>query len=544
MAKLKLPPQGGEKWLCIFTFLFMMFSVLCTVSVIYCIVIIYIPSMEELQTDFQGPKRCTTSLVERNITSVPGDGNCDWASCEEWCLSQGSSPCSKMYGILREIGASVTYEQCDLEPEGGFVDHLCTTLDDLEAVNCKRSKREPENPGNRELCVNFNTMISCEKGYCKNVSRIYDCIYKDMYQDLLNKTKDSDGFCNCNRCTTSNTSIPGDCPKETAFCFAKGRNPEEYDEKEKLLCAAPTCQNCYDICKTKHQCLDMNSRRDVVYFGVDEYDDPMLTYYDCKNGVCTEIYDLICNRTCDHKKFDFNTINVVVLQGERLVMSKCRKMFINGTVPIPLSAVSNNNWNILISSCSNVSVDRNMKSIQAEDCLNGTWVENMGIIDYNTITRKYLEYRHNPDRWVKNRVDDEESVIPWEEHIVIYNQTKIKKNQQGCVNTLSMECMDFFARFARDGANYTARAVFDCYYNPEDTDYVVIDYQPERTFFFLLMWSVIPGSIMVVSCLYMCICSRFIFIGDDGHMRIICCGNAVTGIGNVAVYTPPTKSKS
>jgi len=55
-------------------------------------------------------------------------------------------------------------------------------------------------------------------------------------------------------------------------------------------------------------------------------------------------------------------------------------------------------WNILISSCSNVSVDRNMKSIQAEDCLNGTWVENMGIIDYNTITRKYLEYRHNPDR--------------------------------------------------------------------------------------------------------------------------------------------------
>ena len=34
--------------------------------------------------------------------------------------------------------------QCDLEPEGGFVDHVCTTLDDLEAVNCKRSKHEPE----------------------------------------------------------------------------------------------------------------------------------------------------------------------------------------------------------------------------------------------------------------------------------------------------------------------------------------------------------------------------------------------------------------
>ena len=50
-----------------------------------------------------------------------------------------------------------------------------------------------------------------------------------------------------------------------------------------------------------------------------------------------------------------------------------------------------------------------------------------------------------------------------------------------------------------------------------------------RTFFWLLMWSVIPGSIMVVSCLYMCICSKLVFTGDDGHMRIICCGKAVTG---------------
>ncbi len=50
-----------------------------------------------------------------------------------------------------------------------------------------------------------------------------------------------------------------------------------------------------------------------------------------------------------------------------------------------------------------------------------------------------------------------------------------------------------------------------------------------RTLFFLLLWSVIPGTIMVISCLYMCICSKFVFIGDDGHMRIFCCGKAVTG---------------
>ena len=52
----------------------------------------------------------------------------------------------------------------------------------------------------------------------------------------------------------------------------------------------------------------------MVYFGVDEYDDPMLTYYECDKGRCEEIYDLKCNRTCDHKRFDFGSINVVILQ--------------------------------------------------------------------------------------------------------------------------------------------------------------------------------------------------------------------------------------
>ena len=56
-----------------------------------------------------------------------------------------------------------------------------------------------------------------------------------------------------------------------------------------------------------------------------------------------------------------------------------------------------------------------------------------------------------------------------------------------------------------------------------------------RTLFFLLLWSVIPGTIMVISCLYMCICSKFVFIGDDGHMRIFCCGKAVTG--NLRLFT-------
>ena len=33
------------------------------------------------------------------------------------------------------------------------------------------------------------------------------------------------------------------------------------------------------------------------------------------------------------------------------------------------------------------------------------------------------------------------------------------------------------------------------------------------------------------------------YIGEDGHMRIFCCGRAVTGIGHVVLYKPPPKKE-
>ena len=33
------------------------------------------------------------------------------------------------------------------------------------------------------------------------------------------------------------------------------------------------------------------------------------------------------------------------------------------------------------------------------------------------------------------------------------------------------------------------------------------------------------------------------YTGEDGHMRIYCCGKAVTGIGHVVVYKPPPQKE-
>ena len=101
------------------------------------------------------------------------------------------------------LKANIVYylsPKCDLQKDedSGFIDHMCTTAEDLEPINCKRSKyetsvsnnwlilirfilRDLQDPGRRETCVGYNNLISCEAGHCKNISKIWDCTYKDRY---------------------------------------------------------------------------------------------------------------------------------------------------------------------------------------------------------------------------------------------------------------------------------------------------------------------------------------------------------------------------
>ena len=52
--KLKNPPQGGEKWLCLTIFFTMLLAVVSTVGIIYAIVIIYLPSIAVLESGMTG----------------------------------------------------------------------------------------------------------------------------------------------------------------------------------------------------------------------------------------------------------------------------------------------------------------------------------------------------------------------------------------------------------------------------------------------------------------------------------------------------------
>jgi len=559
MPKPFLPPQGGEKWLCLGMFLMLMLSVIMVVIAIYCIVIIYLPSLAEMNAKIEQnePKRCTTTLVERNLTGTPEDGVCSWSSCEEWCLSAGASPCSKVYGLMRDRGADMKWEKCEIE-EHTLVDHLCTTLDDLRPMNCKRSKWELERPGSVEQCRGFSDLISCEMGECKNVSMIYQCSYINTFEELQepwgNPGYVTNGFCNCNECTESNVSLVVDitlsqlqCPKDTRYCFEQDRNPDNYSEERKELCEAPRCQTCFDMCNDQLNCLSMHSRQDVAYFGVDmtkKPPEPHLTYYECIEGECIKVHSLVCNRTCDYKEFDFADRNLVLFSGERIVMSHCREAFINDSnTQLPRKSVNNDDWTMMAATCSKITIDRELNTIYGSDCTNGTWLPDLKKTNYSHLTKVYAELREDRERFIKFDADDDGSLIPLEMDITIFNNTRILKNMQGCVNTLSLECQQFFTRYGKDGANYTSPISYDCFYDPSITEFVVIDFHPERTRKFFVFWTIFPGVLITISCAYVCICSKLMYTGEDGHMRVFLMGRPVTGIGRVVVYNPPPKKE-
>ncbi len=279
----------------------------------------------------------------------------------------------------------------------------------------------------------------------------------------------------------------------------------------------------------------MKSRRDPTVIGTDEFGNAVLGYYSCNNGYCVEIYNLTCERRCDDLTFNLSDKNSIIMIGERIILADCSA---RSTADESRINSKIRDHNILFVACSNVTIDHDGKSMITRDCVNGTWFPekfNGGKTNFSDLMGKYGAMREDPDFRA--------SEISYERDIVIFNQTKLKINIEGCVNTLAEECKAFYKDYGRDGRNYTARAVYPCYYDPEEPDFVVINFNPEKTLMLLIFFAAIPGGIFCFSCLYMCGCSRFINVADDGHMRLRCCGKDVTGIGNVPIWDNPRKSK-
>ena len=154
--------------------------------------------------------------------------------------------------------------------------------------------------------------------------------------------------------------------------------------------------------------------------------------------------------------------NSVILSGEKVITTKClNRDTSDGT---PLNEVLNfsilklvqyvqqlihfflqkiQGQNTLFVSCSIVQIDNDNGEIITSDCVNGTWMPddfNGGLTNYSYLSSEYNRTRQDPDFRAKE--------ISYEEDIMLFeNRTKLKINIEGCVNTLSEECKDFYSQY-------------------------------------------------------------------------------------------------
>ncbi len=139
----------------------------------------------------------------------------------------------------------------------------------------------------------------------------------------------------------------------------------------------------------------MHSRKDPTEIGTDEFGNSVLNYYECKNGYCSEIYNLTCERRCNEKTFKTEGINSVLFIEEHLIMAGCnRRSTVNISNLDEGREASlpdrNSRSSTLMVACTNVTFDKESKSMISQDCVNGTWFDmnfNGGQTNYSHLTQ-------------------------------------------------------------------------------------------------------------------------------------------------------------
>lgn len=621
MAKIQYPPQGGEKKICLSLCWMALCCVISAVLMIYFTAIIYIPGANVLQSKIEGGKKCTTLLMERGLE---GEAQCSvqdptygtiqndtmiipnslWWSCNEWCLAKSPNECNHVWASVREIGTEIYWDDCDMD--GDEVDDqgvTCNVWENEDELNCKLGHNEtgiiPANParpaaepeqiidgGNKETCEKFdNDIISCINGICTNFSNVYSCTFNSTLDDIrkgrekggdVDPIWDGMGYCLCTKCNQSDADrevspFPGHCPEVNRHCVKW--YPNYPNDKAKKYCEDwVPCSDCEAVCLQRRQCFDMTKRKDPTLIGVNEFGQSVQAFYHCQKGFCTEIYNLKCERKCmavvnetrhNGIPHEFKNLgnekkqgkNALIFDGESVVSIRCKSVKTSNGDSIPFD---DDEKNVLVVSCSEIEKGNETSPHQmvTKDCINGTWFPKGHFgrtAGYSDLIDELGEMRENKE--------SREPKIHLEAELMIYNRTKLQVNIDGCVNTLSGACEEFFQKYGRDGRNYTARAIYDCFYDPTEedlekgnrTNYPTTVIEKSSIFLFkwtrdpityLMLFSIIPGTILVFSCIWLLVCSRVIDIADDGHMRIKCCGKIVTGIGNVPPYEVPRRKKT
>ncbi|MCL4142566.1 UNVERIFIED_CONTAM: hypothetical protein GTU68_051944 [Idotea baltica] len=321
------------------------------------------------------------------------------------------------------------------------------------------------------LDVNLTLVKKCKLGECRELNGLYNC------------TKDGDNPCR-------DITPAYHCERRSAL---KG---------EAILCNEEKCEE----------------RLNGVYL--------------CKEGGCHHLshirhYWKDCTRKCSNLRL--SDVNVVIFSTERLITTKCTHVHSNDNNSISdLNYMSD--WKqkkkVLFIYCTYYYKTNGVKAYDAHtgDCFNATLGDAAKIANITNFL-DILEYA----RHLHNQSD---FLIEAEESLRLMNTTKLTINPEGCVNSLKKECKSFFNTHATDGRDGKTQDRFPCYYTESNAGTVIGKFNPDLTYMYMMLASVMPASLFVFACLCLFICSKSVGVDDDGHLKVTLLQSSNTG-GNM-----------
>ncbi|KAL7637832.1 UNVERIFIED_CONTAM: hypothetical protein RMT77_011444 [Armadillidium vulgare] len=239
--------------------------------------------------------------------------------------------------------------------------------------------------------------------------------------------------------------------------------------------------------------------------------------YLCEKGFCQRVEGkesyLDCERKCEN--LNLANRNTLIFSNEKLLTGKCS--FINSTSTELSNLIEDQNWingnKYLFIFCSTAEGSKiNGKTFfKMKDCFNAT------LRDKNDVEhiKSYLKLVDFKDYSPPN-----ELLVGSEETLRIMNDTVLKINPEGCVNTLIKECQSFFTTHAKDGKDGRTPDRYPCYYTNTTGSFVIGKYDPKKTYLLLLLASTVPAVLFVVACCCLFFCSKSVGVDEAGHLKV------------------------
>ncbi|CAL4091372.1 unnamed protein product, partial [Meganyctiphanes norvegica] len=314
------------------------------------------------------------------------------------------------------------------------------------------------------LNVNLTRSYACKKGQCKELTGLFNC------------TKDDDNEC---REITPAFRCNAKLDRKTVMC-----NTDD-DKCEERLSGVYTCMKgeCQVLPKIKKYWKD-------------------------------------CERKCT--KLKMQERNVVMFSKERLVTTSCQSMesMDNNTISeVALDQEWIDKKSVMFIFCTFVKVvkGKTLYDLLTKDCFNATLVE-APVVDPVTNYLDLLQIHQDLAEEADNYTD--RWIIGPERNLRIMNNTQLRINPEGCVNSLRDECKAFIFTHGHDGADGITPDRFECFYTDQNEDYVIGKFNPKQTRMLLLFASVVPGTLFGVACFCLFIFSKAVGVNDEGKLHV------------------------